>query len=107
MKLETLASKPQLIKIIIDDEDIVSKYGEAVEFHVYDRQDMDTFMSLASMKEDTQFGEIAKVVAKLVLDEKGNPVLEDGEMLPMDLTVKTVEKVVAHLGNSMTQTSAN
>jgi hypothetical protein len=68
---------------------------------------MDTFMSLASMKEDTQFGEIAKVVAKLVLDEKGNPVLEDGEMLPMDLTVKTVEKVVAHLGNSMTQTSAN
>jgi len=107
MKLEALASKPKLIKITIDDKDIVSTYGEAIEFHVYDRQDMDTFMSLATLDSESQFTDIAKVVATLIMDEKGKLVLGDGEVLPMDLTIKTVEKVVTHLGNLMTPTSAS
>ena len=107
MKLEALASKPKLIKITIDDKDIIATYGEAVEFHVYDRQNMDTFLSLASLEGEQEFGEIAKVVAKLVLDDKGKQVLKEGEVLPLDLTIKTVEKVVAHLGNLMTPTSAS
>ena len=107
MKLEALASKPKLIKITIDDEDIIATYGEAVEFHVYDRQNMDTFMSLASIEGNSQFSDIAKVVAGLIMDEKGKLVLGDGEVLPMDLTIKTVEKVITHLGNLMTPTSAS
>ena len=107
MKLEALASKPQLINITIDDEAIVTKYGEEIEFYIYDRQDMDTFMKLASIEGDSQFAEIAKVVQSLVLNEKGKPVLDDGNTLPIDIMVKVVETVVQRLGNSMTQTSVS
>jgi hypothetical protein len=105
MKLETLASKPQLMKITIDDKNLVEKYGDAIEFHIYDRQDMDTFMKLASVEGTNQFSEISKVVQTLVLDAKGNPVLADGNTLPLDIMIKVVEAVIERLGNSMTQTS--
>ena len=106
MKLEALASKPQLIKITLDDEKIVEKYNDAIEFYIYDRQDMDTFMKLSSTSQgETQFSEIAKVVQTLVLNEEGNQVLADGNTLPLDIMIKVVEAVIERLGNSMTQTS--
>jgi hypothetical protein len=43
MKLAELAKKPQLIKIELDDKVIVERYGEAVEFWIYDRYDMETY----------------------------------------------------------------
>lgn len=107
MKLEALASKPKLMKITIDDETLVAKYGDAIEFHIYDRQDMDTFMKLASTEGVNQFSDIAKVVQTLVLDEKGKQVLADGNTLPIDIMVKVVEAVIERLGNTMTQTSVS
>ena len=107
MKLEALASKPQLMKITIDNAELVEKYGDAIEFHIYDRQDMDTFMKLATIEGDNHFSQISKVVQTLVLDAKGNQVLADGNTLPIDIMVKVVETVVERLGNSMTQTSVS
>jgi hypothetical protein len=49
MKLAELAKKPQLIKVTITDEDIVTEFGEALEFWTWDRQPMDTFLKLASV----------------------------------------------------------
>jgi len=105
MKLQTLVSTPQLQKITIDDEAIVEKYGEEIDFYIYDRQDMDTYMSLATLGEDTSISTVAKVVSKIILTEDGNRILEDNQQLPMDMMMKVVEETVKHLGNSMTQTS--
>ena len=105
MKLQTLVSTPQLQKITIDDEAIVEKYGEEIDFYIYDRQDMDTYMSLATLGEDTSISTVAKVVSKIILTEDGNRILEDNQQLPMDMMLKVVEETVKHLGNSMTQTS--
>ena len=107
MKLEALASKPQLIKITIDDTEIVEKYGDAIEFYIYDRQNMETFMKLASVEGENHFSQLTQVVKELVLDAKGNQVLADGNTLPIDIMVKVVEAVVERLGNSMTQTSVS
>jgi len=105
MKLQALVSTPQLQKITIDDEAIVEKYGEEIDFYIYDRQDMDTYMSLATLGEDTSISTVAKVVSKIILTEDGNRILEDNQQLPMDMMLKVVEETVKHLGNSMTQTS--
>lgn len=104
MKLQELAAKPNLIKILIDDEDTVKTYGETVEFYVYDRQDLDTYMKIATV-DSKNFSEIAKTIANLILDENGKPILEEGMILPIDLTTKVVEKVIDMLGNTKTQTS--
>lgn len=103
MKLQQLAAKPKLIKAVIDDEKTIEAYGEEVEFWMYDRADLDTYFELANV-DDKNFATLAKIVSKLVLDEKGEPILKDGNVLPIDLSVKIIEIAVKALGNSVTQT---
>jgi hypothetical protein len=103
MQLAKLAAKPQLVKIEINDEDTVKKYGESVEFWVYDRYDMDTFMKLATINEEN-FTEIANVISSMLMDEKGKKIVDDGTVLPMDITTKAVQSVVEYLGNAVSQT---
>lgn len=104
MKLQTLAAKPKLTKIELDSEDIIESYGEPIEFYVYDRQNMDTFMTLASLDEKAQIGELSAIVGELIYDEDGNKILENDSILPMNVMLKVVEKTVTVLGNSLTQT---
>lgn len=103
MKLSQLAAKPQLIQVTIDDEATIKEFGEAVDFWMYDRQDLETFMKLANMKEDN-FTEITRLTKQLVLDEKGKPVFEQEKQIPMTLMIKVVEKMVQSLGNGIGQT---
>lgn len=105
MKLTELAKEPKLTKITIDDETIVKSYGEAVEFWVYDRIDMETFMKLANLEGGQNIGSVLAVMKDLILDEKGNPVLVNGNVLPNDIMIKAVEKTVQALGNFATPTS--
>ena len=47
MKISQIASKPQLIKLVIEDPEIIKEYGnEPIEFWTYDRQPLETFMKL-------------------------------------------------------------
>lgn len=103
MKLAELAAAPKLIQITIDDSETVEAYGEPVEFWVYDRQDMDTFMKLANVGENNM-GEIIKVVNSMVRTEDGECFLGEDKVLPMDLMLKVIEEVVSQLGNPQRQT---
>lgn len=97
MKLSSLAAKPQLIKIAIDDQDILDQYGEAIEFWTWDRQPMSTFMKLAAVSSgDT--ANIVTAVKELILDETGRPVLSDTEVLPTHVLMRVIARVVAQLG---------
>mgnify|MGYP003627414579 CR=1 FL=1 len=97
MKLKDLAQKPKLVKVIIDDKDIVETYGEELEFYVNDRLPIATYTSLASVKQNN-IGELFDALKNLILDEEGKPVMDDEKMLPMDLLNAAVEKVTANLG---------
>jgi hypothetical protein len=103
MKLSELASKPQLIKITIDDELTKEEFGEDLEFWIYDRQDMDTYMAMANVKEDNM-SKLAEVLSTMVLDEEGNKIIKDGVSLPPSVMMRVISKVVEQLGNSMSQT---
>lgn len=105
MKLANLAAKPQLVRVVITDEDVVKQYGDELEFWVYDRQDMETFIKLATL-DNTNFQEVAEIVKKMILDESGQPVIHDGFVLPIDIMMKAIQKVVDTLGKPMTTTSA-
>jgi hypothetical protein len=97
MKINQLAAKPQLIKIVLDDEDIVKEYGEPIEVWTWDRQPLETFMKLAnSQGQDT--GMIVDIVKNLVLDEEGRQVIQDGKMLPTKVLLPLIQKIVETLG---------
>lgn len=97
MKLTDLAREPQLIKITIDDEDIVKEYGEAVEFWTWDRQPMDVFLKLANRQEDDRGG-IFDLVRTLVLDEAGQEIINQGRSLPAGIMMRVLTRVVEQVG---------
>lgn len=101
MKLSQLAAKPQLIEIKIDDEETLAKYGEAVSFYIWDRQNMDTFVKLATL-DYKEFTNVADIMKQLVLDEDGKSVINDDLALPTDLILKAITKVIETLGKSVT-----
>lgn len=97
MKLSELAAKPQLQEIIIDDKDIVKAYGDSLSFFVMDRLPIETYTKLASVKTEDP-GEMYNIIKDLILDEKGLPVMADGNVLPMDVMTAAVVKVTESLG---------
>ena len=98
MKLNKLASKPQLIKFTLDDADIVEQYGEAIEFWSWDRQPLDVFMRLASATEGREAG-MVEIVTKMILDEDGRPIITAENMLPSALMIRVIGQIVNKLGN--------
>lgn len=97
MKINQIASKPQLIKLIIDDTATIKEFGEAVEFWTWDRQPLDKFMKLASIKQDNP-AEIIEIVKTLILDENGKEVITNDDMLPTQLLIKIIQRVTETLG---------
>jgi len=97
MKLTQLAAKPQLVKIELNDEDVVREFGEPLEFWIYDRQPMDKFVRLAQMRGE-DMSELITAVNEMVLDEEGNPIVKDGLMLPTNVMTKVIGRVVETLG---------
>ena len=97
MKLSQIAAKPQLVTIALDDADIVKEYGEPIEFYTWDRQPLDTFMKLANANQQDQ-GQMIEIVRGLILDEKGKPIIDSENMLPTNILIKAIAKIVEKLG---------
>lgn len=97
IKINQIASKPQLIKLVLDDEATIKELGEELEFWTWDRQPLDKFMKLASARQDSPT-EIIEVVKSLILDEEGKEVIQGDVMLPTQILVRIIQKVVETLG---------
>lgn len=97
IKINQIASKPQLIKVVLNDEDTVKELGDELEFWTWDRQPLDKFMKLASVRQD-QPNEIIEIVRELILDEEGKMVINGDQMLPTQILIRVIQKVVETLG---------
>jgi hypothetical protein len=97
MKLSQLSAKPQLTKLILDDEDTIKEFGEALEFWTWDRQPIDVFMKLANTSQ-SNLTQMIDVVRTLLLDEEGKEIITGDMMLPSAVLVKAISKVVDTLG---------
>lgn len=98
MKLSQLASKPQLIKITLDDAAIVEQYKEPIEFYTWDRQPMEVFMNLANMSQSSSGSSIVDLIKTLILNEDGSPVISGDVMLPTDVLMAAITKLTSTLG---------
>lgn len=99
MKLKALASKPQLVRVVLDDEDTLKEYGEELEFYVWDKQPLARFVKFASVTQDSEnFPELIDFCAELIMDEDGQPVMSEGEVLPAAVMVRCINRVVEQLG---------
>ena len=99
MKLKELATKPQLVKIVLDDKDIVKEYNEPLEFYVYDKQPLADFVKFSvTSQEDSNYGEMIDFCSNMILDEAGEKIMEEGHLLPNSILVKCVNEVVKQLG---------
>lgn len=101
MKLAELSQKPKLIKLSIDKEELVEKYGDALEFHIYDRQPLDIFTKLSQASEDNT-AVMTDLIKELILDENGNLIIQEGNILPLDVMMEAVRLVSEELGKSLT-----
>lgn len=97
MKLSQLAAKPQLIKLTLDDAETVKEFSEPVEFCTWDRQPLDTFMKLANANQENM-ADMIDIVRTLILDDNGKQIITKENMLPTNLLVKAISKIVETLG---------
>jgi hypothetical protein len=97
MKLHTLAAKPQLVEITLDDEATVKEFGEAITFMTWDRQPMSVFMRLAQATDGNTEG-IISIVKDLILDDQGKSIIAEDTMLPTHVLMKAIAKVTEALG---------
>ena len=81
MQLEQLAVQPKLTKLTISEPKIVEKYGEELEFYVYDRQKLDVFAKMASITEDNAM-QYSTLLTDLILNDKGEPVMSEDKIYP-------------------------
>jgi hypothetical protein len=98
MKLSQISKEPILIELSIDDEDTVKEYGEPLTFFTWDRQSMDVFTRIANVGEGNDLVKLLEIVKTLILDEEGNQVLSDKNMLPTSVLMKVMNKVTEQLG---------
>lgn len=98
-QLSSLAAKPQLISIVLDDQAILdANDGYAIEFFTWDRQPIDTFAKLANVDE-TKTNEMIELACTVILDAEGNQIIKDGVTLKTPVLMAAMQKVVAALGN--------
>jgi hypothetical protein len=97
MQLEKLAVQPKLQKLTISEPKIVEKYGEELEFYVYDRQKLDVFAKMASVTEENAM-QYSTLLTDLILNEKGEPVMSDDKVLPIDVLTEAIKLIGEMLG---------
>jgi len=107
MDIKDLAKKPELVKIVLDNEEIVKNYGEAVTFYMKDQVDLNTYFDFFRSQGEKDGDKLTEILRKLVLNEQGQTVLGPDDQLPIDITVELLVKVNECLGKSRTKSSTS
>ena len=54
MKLKQLASKPQLMRVTLNDEETLKEYGEELEYWVWDKQPLAKIIKLDNVSAERE-----------------------------------------------------
>lgn len=103
--IASLASKPKLTHIILDDNALVETYGEPIEFWAYDIVGLSTYFEFFQNRAESQYDNLTKMMRSLILLEDGSPAIKDGEDLPVDIAAAAITKLGEILGKSLSKTS--
>lgn len=100
MDIKTLAKKPELLEVVLDGEDIVKEYGEPITFYMKDFVDINTYFDFFRSQSEKDGKELNQLLAKLILNKEGKPVLKEEEFFPVDITIAALTKINETLGKS-------
>jgi hypothetical protein len=103
--IKDFASKPQLIEIVLDDADIIKAYDEPITFYTYDILSLSTYFEFYNARSTSEFKSLEKILRTLILDDKGSPVIGEGQDLPFDIAVAAMTKLGENMGKSQRKTS--
>jgi hypothetical protein len=105
MNIKDFASKPQLIEIVLDSDDLVEKYGEPITFYTYNIVRMSTYFDFFNARSNNEFTNLDKMMKSMILDSHGNRVLSDDEDLPIDIAAAAINKIGEILGKPQSKAS--
>jgi hypothetical protein len=105
MNIKQFASKPELVEIVIDDKDLVEKYGEPITFHTYNIVRMSTYFDFFNARSNNEFSNLDKMMKSMILNSEGNRVLADDEDLPIDIAAAVINKIGEILGKPQSKAS--
>jgi hypothetical protein len=105
VNIKDFASKPELIEIVLDDKDLVVKYGEPITFYTYSIVRMSTYFDFFNARSNNEFGNLDKMMKAMILDSDGKQVLADDEDLPIDIAAAAINKIGEILGKSQSKAS--
>lgn len=103
MDIKSLARKPQLIEIVLDDAELVESYGEAIKFWMLDYVDISTYFDFFRSQGEGQGEELNTLLRKIILNAEGQPAIGADEALPIDISVAALTKINETLGKSKTK----
>lgn len=96
-QLSQIAAKPQLIEVVLDDEQTIQEFGESIQFWTWDRQPLPMFMRLASLS-GADTSAMIEVVRTLILDQDGREIITETTMLPTPVLLRAIAKITDMLG---------
>jgi hypothetical protein len=105
MDIKELAKKPELVEVVLDGEDIVKEYGESITFYMKDFVDINTYFDFFRSQNEKSGEELNKLMASLILNKEGKPVLAEGEGFPIDISIAALTKINETLGKSRAKSS--
>lgn len=103
MNIAQFAKKPELVKVTLDSEDILSVYKDPVTFYILDSIDIATYFEFYKSQSDNDGERLNSIMRKLMLDENGKQVIEEGSLLPVDLALASLTAIGEVLGKSKTK----
>jgi hypothetical protein len=107
MDIKSLAKKPELIEMVLDDKSIVEEYGEPITFYMKDFVDINTYFDFFRSQSEKTGDELSRLMARLILNKEGKTVLNEGETFPIDITIAALTKINECLGKSKTKRSTH
>ena len=98
------ARKPQLVQITLDSPEIIEEFEDSVVFYMKDFVDINTYFEFFKSQGSSD-GQLSEVLQKIILKEDGEPMLKEGDQLPVNLAVAALTKINETLGKSKTKSS--
>jgi hypothetical protein len=105
MNIGQFAQKPQLIKVEIDNPDVVEAYDGVVSFWITDSVDINTYFDFFRTQSEQDGDKLNAIMRKLIKNEQGEQAIPDDHVLPIDLALASLTAINERLGKSRTKSS--
>jgi len=100
MDIKQFARKPTLVEVTLDDPALVEAYGEPIKFWMYDFVDINTYFDFFRSQSEKNNSQLMAMLRSIILNSQGRPSLEQGDSLPIDISVAALTKINEILGKS-------